>query len=304
MTTRINDPRCGRVLEIFVKHGAPEEILRKAKAHIGTDLLREVIVNIRKDILSRGGEIRFQTKMEDLDIQNGKIKALVLNGEKTEATETVLAIGNGALDTFSMLLKKPLALETKPMAFGVRQEHLQEETDLARYGRLSDEIRQHLPPSDYSFYTHLTPEICIYTFCMCPGGSVVNASSLPGRLTVNGMSLHARDGKNANSALLVSYKPKNITEALTLQKSLEEQAFQTSRGAVPVTWNLDKAETLTGVVPTILPQAKTADFSGIFPRNMLTSLQDGARLFHQEIFRDKKFTPPVYTAPETRSSSP
>lgn len=304
LTTRINDPRCRRVLEMFAEHGAPQEILTKAKAHIGTDLLRKVIVNIRKDILARGGQFHFETRMDDLEIRNGKIAAVTLNGEKTAAGPVVLAIGNGALDTFETLLKKPLHFETKPMAFGIRQEHLQEEINRARYGRLPDKVREFLPPADYAFYTHLTPEICVYTFCMCPGGSVVNASSLPGRITINGMSLHARNGENANSALLVSFRPKNIRQALEIQKLIEKNAFVTGEGQVPVTGSLDKAENLTGVKPTVMPSTKTVDFSKIFPNDMLTSLRNGARFFTKEILKDGKVTPPAYTAPETRSSSP
>lgn len=304
LTTRIHDPRCRKVLELFVAHGAPEEILWKAKAHIGTDLLRQVIVNIRNDILSRGGEFRFRTKLENICIQNQKLRTVTLNGEEFPAEKAVLAVGNGATDTFSMLLEQPLVFETKPMAFGFRQEHLQKEIDDARYRRLPDSIREILPPADYSFYTHLTPETCVYTFCMCPGGSVVNASSLPGRLTVNGMSRHARDGKNANAALLVSYRPKTVQQALSLQKELEERAFTIGNGRLPITRDLDKAKTLTGVSPTAMPNTCEADFSRIFPREMLHSLQNGARLFQKEVLHGATTVPPVYTAPETRSSSP
>ena len=315
LTTRINDPRCRKVLETFVKHGAPEDILYKAKPHIGTDILRKVVINIRKEIIDKGGKILFNSTFNDLKISNRKVNSIYINNQSFSANELVLAVGNGAFDTFKLLLeKKEFLTEIKPCSFGFRQEHLQSDINLAQYGKnidLMNEIdpqtnKPFLEAADYSFYKHLSPSVCVYTFCMCPGGQVVNASSNNGRLVTNGMSLNSRDGQNANAALLVNYTPKSIIEAMELQELIESNAFNVTGGkAAPICRGNDLlTDSITNIPekikPTYLPETKSTNFSKIFPKEILSSLQKGAVEFNKTMFREKNFEPAVYTAPETR----
>ena len=201
-----------------------------------------------------------------------------------------------------MLMKKNMAFETKPMSFGIRQEHFQSDVDRAIYGKAAGNPL--LPRASYSFYTHLDKNTCVYTFCMCPGGKVVNSSSLEGRLTTNGMSDFSRDGQNANSALLVSFAPNSVSEALEFQKATEEKAFRAAGGAFPVSAKITKKSTKTKVLPTVLPNYEFADFTDIFTPHFISALEKGSDIFHKKIFANTAFERPIFTAPETRTSSP
>lgn len=306
LTTRINDPRCRKILETFVSFGAPEEILTLAKPHIGTDRLRNVVKALRREILALGGEIRFNTKLTDITVEDGKLRAIWLNGERYDTEIAVLAIGNGARDTYEMLLSKSLIIEAKPFAVGFRVEHSQEALNARIFGKYNRFAS--LGAADYLF-SHVTDKAtseAVYSFCMCPGGQVVNASSLPGQLTTNGMSHYARNGKNANAAILASVRPTTVREGLDLQKSIETAAYTVACGIAPASTdraflNQEKPDILTGVEPTFLPGVVPYDINELFSSPLSARLREGFSKFKHRILGDE---PAVLTAPETRTSAP
>lgn len=310
LTTRIKDPRCRKVLEELVGAGAPEDILYDAKPHIGTDLLQGVVQRIREKILSLGGEVRFFAKVSDILVEGGQVKGVVLSdGEAIHTNDVVLAIGHSARDTFEMLYQKGAMLEQKPFAVGVRIEHPQRMIDIAQYG----EGEKGLPPADYRLTYTTKKGRGVYTFCMCPGGYVVAAASEEGRLAVNGMSEHARDGENANSALLVQVFPQDFGSdhplaGMYFQRELEEKAFALGGGnytapiqRVGAFLGTSKEGSMT--FPSYRPNTKESNLAEIFPAFMIEAMQEaipqmGKRLkgFDRE--------DAVLTAVESRSSSP
>ena len=310
LTTRIKDPRCRKVLEELVQAGAPEEILYDAKPHIGTDLLQGVVQAIREKICSLGGEVRFFAKVTDILAENGVVQGVVLaDGEKIPAADVILSIGHSARDTFEMLYQRGVALEQKPFAMGVRIEHPQKMIDTVQYGEMAEK----LPHGDYRL-TYTTKEgRGVYTFCMCPGGYVVAAASEEGRLSVNGMSEHARDGENANSALLVQVFPKDFASehplaGMHFQRELEEKAFALGGGnyTAPVQSVgsfLGKADGTATVKPTYAPTTKEGNLGEIFPAFMTNAMKEAIPEMGRRL---KGFDRPdaVLTAVESRSSSP
>ncbi|MBQ9011361.1 MAG: FAD-dependent oxidoreductase, partial [Bacilli bacterium] len=190
--------RMKKVFEIFVKHGAPKEIMFLNKPHIGTDKLRTIIPNMRDEIIKMGGAIRYNACLTDVVLDNNKVKQIVLNGTETvDCDVLVLAIGHSSRDTFEMLYEKKLMMEPKNFAVGIRIQNLQKTINESQYGKCD------LPPANYKL-TYKTKEgRGVYTFCMCPGGYVVNSSSEEGKLVINGMSDYNRDSDNANSAIIV-----------------------------------------------------------------------------------------------------
>lgn len=240
LNTLIKDKygRNKEVLRIFVKYGAPEEILYDYKPHIGTDILKEIVRSMREEILALGGEVRFETKVTDLRIADGRIKGLVLNGEEElPAEHVVLALGHSARDTFSMLFNQKVAMEAKPFAIGMRVEHPQELINLSQYGKKEAGA---LGNAIYKLTAEASEKRGVYTFCMCPGGYVVNASSEEGRLAVNGMSYSGRNSANANSAVIITITPEDYGDSkdplsgVAFQRKLEEKAYQIGNGKVPV----------------------------------------------------------------------
>lgn len=228
------------VLSIFVKAGAPESILYEGKPHIGTDILIQVVKNIRRAIIDNGGEVRFGTKVSDISISDSSIKAVIIQegaeADRIETEAAVLAIGHSARDTFEMLYKRQVPMEAKAFAVGVRAEHPQQLIDVSQYG--VQKLKQ-LPPAAYKLTAKTKEGRGVYSFCMCPGGYVVNASSEKGRLAVNGMSYSKRDGRNANSAIIVSVTPKDYGSehplaGIAFQRELEEKAYAVGQGKVPV----------------------------------------------------------------------
>lgn len=310
LTTRIKDPRCRKVLKELVAAGAPGDILYDAKPHIGTDLLQGVVKGIREKILSLGGEVRFFSKVTDLLVEGGEVQGVVLaHGELIQTNDVVLAIGHSARDTFELLYQKGVMLEQKPFAMGVRIEHPQKMIDIAQYG----EGEKGLPPADYRLTYTTKKGRGVYTFCMCPGGYVVAAASEEGHLAVNGMSEHARDGENANSALLVQVFPKDFGSdhplaGMHFQRELEEKAFYLGGG--DYTAPIQRVGAFLGaskegavVQPTYRPGTKECNLSEIFPFFMIEAMQEaipemGKRLkgFDRE--------DAILTAVESRSSSP
>ena len=240
LNTLIKDKygRNKEVLRIFVKHGAPKEILYDYKPHIGTDILKKIVRSMREEILASGGDVRFETRVTDLLIADGRIKGLVLNGqEELLAEHVVLALGHSARDTFSMLLKQKIVMEPKPFAIGMRVEHPQELINLSQYGKKEAGV---LGNAIYKLTTETSEKRGVYTFCMCPGGYVVNASSEEGRLAVNGMSYSGRNSANANSAVIITITPEDYGDGtdplsgVAFQRKMEEKAYQIGKGKIPV----------------------------------------------------------------------
>ena len=311
LNTGVNNPRIGWILEQMVAAGAREDILFDAKPHVGTDVLLTVVQNIRSRIISLGGEIRFNCRVADLQKENGRITAVVLeNGEIIPCTHCVLAIGHSARDTFSMLHESGISMEAKPFAMGVRIEHAQSLVNTAQYGR-NDPV---LPPADYKLVKHLDEET-VYTFCMCPGGYVVAATSEEGSVVTNGMSYADRDGENANAALLVSINPKDFPEEDVLagvrwQEEIERKAFQVGGGNyfAPAQRVEDflagRPSTGPGSVnPTYRPGVTWCDLHDVLPQKLTRALKEALPQLDGNLkgFCDGDS---VLTAPETRSSSP
>ncbi len=310
LNTGIKNPRCKTVLKVFNEFGAPDKILTDAKPHIGTDILVSVVKNIRQEIITLGGQILFDTKLEKINTDNRKVTSVMANGKAYSCGEIIIATGHSARDTFRMLYENGVEMAQKPFAIGVRIEHLQSEINKALYGEFWDS--EYLGSADYKLWTHLENGRGVYTFCMCPGGEVINASSEENGIAVNGMSLSQRNGNNANSALLVNIEPEDfgsdeIFAGCELQRKIEQTAYNICGGAVPITtvgsFVFGKKAVLGKVKPTVKPKYAFADFHEFFPDFVTKSLKEGIKIFGKKIsgFDDKDA---ILTAPETRSSSP
>lgn len=225
------------VLSIFVKAGAPEEILYEQKPHIGTDVLSRVVENLRHSIEAWGGEFHFEAKVTAIEVEKNRICGVRVNGkERLAASYVILAPGHSARDTFQMLYEAGVRMEAKPFAVGMRVEHPQRLINLSQYGVEEQKL---LGNASYKLTAQTTEGRGVYSFCMCPGGYVVNASSTEGYLAVNGMSYSGRNGKNANSAIIIGVSPKDYGSShplagVAFQKSLEKKAYQLAKGKVPV----------------------------------------------------------------------
>ncbi len=314
LTTGIKDERCRTVLKLFHRYGAKDEILTDAKPHIGTDVLCGVIKNIRNEIIALGGEVRFGHRLDSISTEDGRMVAATvcsLEGDYIlNCDHIILATGHSARDTFYMLRDAEVTMVRKPFAVGVRIEHPQREINQVLYGKFAEHPA--LSAADYKLAVHLPSGRGVYTFCMCPGGVVVNASSEEGRTAVNGMSYSARDGKNANSAVLTEVLPEDllgddVLAGVELQRSIEEKAFTLTGGkGVPV-------QTVGGylfgkyaepsVNPTVKPTPVFADISDIFPDFINSALKAGIPALSKKLSGfDNEGT--LLTAPESRSSSP
>ena len=226
LVTRISDPYARYVFERFLEFGAPKEIMTLAKPHIGTDLLQGIVRRMLSRIESLGGEVRYHTKLTDIRIHDGAICAVNTTGGELPCDALILAIGHSARDTYEMCLTKPFSIEAKPFSVGMRIEHLQSDIDFGMYGDYAGHPK--LSHAEYTLSTHVGGK-GVYTFCMCPGGTVMAASSEEGGVVVNGMSYHARDGKNANAAVLVSVTREDYggtpQGAIAFQRRIEQAAF-------------------------------------------------------------------------------
>lgn len=298
----------GHIFDIFVDHGAPEDILYEQKPHIGTDILRDVIKNMRKEIESLGGVYHFSEKFLDFELDGGKISKLITNKGKYEADAYILALGNSARDTFRTLDKYDL-LESKPFAVGFRIEHLRRDIELAQFGMTSDK----LPAATYQLnVTDKDFDHSVYTFCMCPGGYVVNSSSLEGQLCVNGMSYHDRDGKNSNSAVVASIDEKIYGQGnlagMDFQNKIEKKAFDLGGGKAPVQRLRDfmegrVTEKLGEVSPTFIPGYVFADLNQIYPESINDAIKNALKVMDKRV---KGFASDdaILTGVETRTSAP
>jgi uncharacterized FAD-dependent dehydrogenase len=312
--TLVNDPRSRFVFEELVKAGAPPEILYDAKPHIGTDKLRGVVSNIRKTILSLGGEFRFGTALTDVRIKDSGIKsALLSNGDEVPVSHLVLAIGHSARDTFEMLFHKGLNLEQKALAMGVRIEHHREAIDKWQYGKQAG--LPSLGAAKYKMAVHLPGGRTAYTFCMCPGGFVVAAASEPHMLVTNGMSEYDQGNFNSNAALLVNVTPRDFGNphplaGIAFQRLWEKKAYSLGGGGYIAPAQLvgdfmanKRSEKLLSVKPTYKPGVKPAHLAQCLPPFIYKNLQDAMPFFDQKI---NGFAHPeaLLTAIESRSSSP
>ena len=242
------DGRGRKALSLFTTFGADSKIMYDAKPHIGTDVLRNVVKNMRNEIISLGGEFRFETQVTDIVTENGAVKALVANGEEIPFDVAVLAIGHSARDTFSMLKERGVLMQKKPFAVGFRVEHPQKLINLSQYGM---EEPKSLPVASYKLVMNTKEGRGVYSFCMCPGGYVVNASSEEGRLAVNGMSYSKRDSENANSAIIITVDPKDfgsddVLAGVEFQRKLEEKAYELGGGKIPVEYYEDFKNAVLG----------------------------------------------------------
>lgn len=317
LTTGTKSPFIRQVLETFVRHGAPEDILYLAKPHIGTDRLRDVVVSMRKEIIALGGEVRFGTKLTGLTLRGEHLESVVVehDGQREELpTDTaLLCIGHSARDTMQTLFRQGVRMMPKPFAMGVRIEHPQTLIDRAQYGASAGHPA--LRPADYKLSVRTPDGRGVYTFCMCPGGEVIAAASQPGGVAVNGMSLHARDGVNANAALLVGVRPEDFQDDHPLagfvwQRSIEQAAFRAGEGGfrAPVQRVEDllcRRETtrLGDVAATYLPGVTPGDLRACLPDFIIDDLIYGLRRM-DGMLRGFAHPDAVLTGVETRSSSP
>lgn len=312
LTSGIHNPWCKKVLQEFYNFGAPEQILYVNKPHIGTDNLVRIIKNMREYIISNGGTVIFNEKVTDFCIEEGKITGVCCQSGKVYNTDAVvLAIGHSARDTFEKLYERGIKLEKKNFSVGVRIEHKQSMINESQYG---NETKLKLPPAEYKLAYHGESRSC-YTFCMCPGGVVIASSSEPNTIVTNGMSKFARDGENANSAVLVNVSPDDFKgdsplEGMYFQKELEEKAFKLggSNYYAPVQrfedFKNNVQSTSIGVIkPTYTPGYTLCNLNEILPDFVANTLVQGIEHFGKSI---KGFDHPdsILTGVETRSSSP
>lgn len=322
LNTLVHDEsgRNTEVLRLFVLHGAPERITYENKPHIGTDVLVDVVKNIRKSICKMGGEVRFHSKVVAINTQSKErqesLTSILIENTRTGKREllntniAVLAIGHSARDTFAMLKERKIPMQAKAFAVGVRVEHPQSMIDESQYGKGTSDI---LPAAAYKLTEKLPNGRGVYTFCMCPGGYVVNASSEEKRLAVNGMSYSGRDGKNANSAVIVTITPEDygtedVLSGMEFQRRLEEAAYLEGQGKIPVQLFGDfcknQATTKAGA---ILPQMKGdyswANVRSIFPEEIAQSLEDGIKGFDHKI-QGYAREDALVSGVESRTSSP
>ncbi len=311
LTTRINDHLCEYVLNEFIKFGAPNEIKKKAKPHIGTDKLRNVIKEIKKEIVKFGGEIYTSSQITDIEIKNNKIQKVFVNKNSVPCSALFLAIGHSARDTFEMLMNKSIMFESKPFSIGVRIEHLQSDINSGLYGKFAGHPM--LPQGEYQLSLRQNDR-AVYTFCMCPGGSVVAASSEPETVVTNGMSEFLRNKKNANSALVVSVLPNDFgnspQNAIEFQRKYEKAAFKAGGNnysapaqTVGCFLNNKAGLEINKVEPSYPLSVKPCNFNDIFPSYISSMMRDGLMSFGSKI-KGFDASDAVLTGIETRTSSP
>jgi uncharacterized FAD-dependent dehydrogenase len=314
--SQIKDPRhYGRkVLDEFVKAGAPEEILYVSHPHIGTFRLVGVVEKMRETILSLGGEIRFQSRVDDIEIKNGQVQGVVLaGGEHIATNHLVLAIGHSARDTFEMIHKRGIYIEAKPFSIGFRIEHPQSLIDRARYGQNAENPL--LGAADYKLVHHAKNGRSVYSFCMCPGGTVVAAASEPGRVVTNGMSQYSRNERNANAGIVVGITPEqdypgDPLAGMEFQRKWESKAFELggsnyqAPGQLVGDFLASKPSTKFGeVLPSYTPGVHLTDLSSALPEYAIAAIREALPAFAKQI---KGFDLPdgILTGVETRTSSP
>ncbi len=314
LTTGVKDYRKQFILETFVKHGANKDILYRSKPHVGTDVLVGVVKSMRKYIEEKGGHFEFDTLLEDVEIVDGKIKTIytVCNDKKKSRAvqQLVLAIGHSARDTYRMLHKKGIMMEAKPFAVGFRIEHNQSFINESQYGSMAN--NPHLPVADYKLAVKSSVGKGVYTFCMCPGGTVVNASSQKDALVVNGMSNYKRDGKNANSAIIATvngedFSSDDVFAGLDYQIDLEKKAYTLGGGnyRVPVMavedyLGIEKDD--VNIKTSVQSKTIEANIEELFSAKVNSALKEGLLLMDKKIPGFTKNA--LLVGVETRTSAP
>lgn len=318
LNTGTKDPRARNVLLEFVRHGAPKEILYNSKPHIGTDKLRVTVKNIREEIISLGGEVRFNTKLIGINTKNSKVSSVTVendtnSNEIIETDNLVLAIGHSARDTFEMLKNMHLLIEQKPFAIGARIEHLRDEIDKAQYGSFAE--NEHLGAADYKMNIRSKSGRGVYTFCMCPGGMVVAAQSEENTIVTNGMSNFARNEINSNSALLVNVFPsdfgsEDVLAGVVFQRKIEKAAYLCGgeNYKAPVQRVGDflsrkKSSALGSVTPSYKPGFTLSCVDEYLPSFISDSMREGITLMDRKLKGFASYDA-ILTGAETRSSSP
>lgn len=319
LNTGINDARLFHILKTFTQCGAPEEILYAAKPHVGTDVLKKVVKNIRKRIIELGGEIHFDTCLCDINIKDGAVFSVKTKNTITQKEEEfgcdslVCAVGHSARDTFEMFYGKKIAMRQKPFAIGVRAEHEQIFINKAQYKEHYNSPA--LGSAEYKVWTHLKNGRGVYSFCMCPGGVVVGAASENGGVVTNGMSYNARNEKNANAAILCDVRPEDfgsdhVLAGMYFQRKWEKAAYEAGGGnfCAPVSLMGDflkgrVSKNFEEVVPSYLPGTTFADLNACLPNFVAESIREAIYDFDKKI-KGYNMHGAVLTGVETRSSSP
>jgi uncharacterized FAD-dependent dehydrogenase len=314
LTTRIKDPRCRKVLKELVKAGSPEEIMYSFKPHVGTDILKTVVKNLREEIKKLGGDVAFNSKVTDLIIKDGKITGVEINNNQVVDGEAiVLALGHSARDTFEMIYERGVGIIQKPFAIGVRIEHPQAIINKAQYKEYANHKR--LGAADYRLTYHASNGRSVYTFCMCPGGTVVAAASEEGRVVTNGMSEHARDKSNANSALLVSvvqddFEGNHPLAGMHFQRKWEEQAYILGGGGYMAPAQLvgdflknTSSQHLGSVKPSYKPGVKLTNINNCLPHYVTGAMREAITNMDKKL-KGFGMESAIITGVETRSSSP
>jgi len=314
--SQIKDPRhLGRkVLDEFVKAGAPEEILYVSHPHIGTFRLVGMVEKMRETILALGGEIRFESRVDDITITDGQVTGVVLaNGEHIATNHLVLAVGHSARDTFEMIHRRGIYIEAKPFSIGLRIEHPQSLIDRARYGKNAGNPL--LGAADYKLVHHASNGRSVYSFCMCPGGTVVAATSEPGCVVTNGMSQYSRNERNANSGIVVGITPEqdypgDALAGMELQRRWESRAYELggadyqAPGQLVGDFLADRPSTKFGAVqPSYTPGVHLTDLSGALPDYAIAAIREALPAFAKQI-KGYDLADAVLTGVETRTSSP
>lgn len=312
LTTRIKDKRVNLILEDLHRFGASEEIVYAHKPHVGTDVLINVVKNIREKIISLGGEVRFESKVEDIIIEDGNLKAIIVNGEKFKTNAAILAIGHSARDTFEVLAKNKVEMTQKPFAVGFRIEHPQIMIDKSQYKELYNHPK--LKSAEYHLTHQSSNGRACYTFCMCPGGKVIASSSEEKMVVVNGMSYNARDLENANSAILCSVGEADFKEGILggieFQRQIEKLAFEMGgkNYFAPIQRVgdfINKRDTISlgKVKPTYRPGYTFARLDKIYPRVITDSISEAIVQMSRKL-KGFDMEDAILTGVETRSSSP
>ncbi len=313
--TQIKDPKhYGRkVLAEFVKAGASPEIMYVSKPHIGTYRLVGIVEKMRGTIQALGGEIRFQSRVDDIEIEAGQVQGVVLaSGERIATSHVILALGHSARDTFEMLYKRGIFLEAKPFSIGLRIEHPQSLINRSRHGMNADNPL--LGAADYKLVYHASNGRSVYSFCMCPGGSVVAATSEPGRVVTNGMSQYSRKKLNANSGIVVGITPVDYPDGplagMEFQRFWESRAFELGGGNYQAPGQLvgdflagRPSTTLGSVQPSYTPGVHLCDLSAALPDYVIDAIREALPSFARQI-KDFDLADAVLTGVETRTSSP
>lgn len=310
LSTQIKDKnnRIGEVLNIFVENGASKEILYDYMPHIGTDKLRDVVKNMRNKIISMGGEFRYNSCLNDINIEDGKVKSIIVNDDVIDCEILILAIGHSARDTFRMLHDRGIDMANKPFAVGVRVMHSQ---DMISYNQFGD-FYKYLRPASYKLTYNTSSGRGVYSFCMCPGGYVVNASSENGRLVVNGMSNHDRESGIANSAIVVTVNESDygtdLFDGVRFQEKLESSAYRLGNGLIPIQKYGDyvngvKSSDFGKILPMVKGKYTFSDLNLLFNDDINRSLKEGINYFDSKIkgFNDSDV---LLAGVESRTSSP